>query len=78
MRGVGEEGELSLPGPLLRLRGPNRLTTDAVRFEAGDRPCAPLHPYTPPAILSLPPSLCLDKREKEGVKKGESEREKRK
>jgi hypothetical protein len=76
VRGVGEAGKLSLPGPLLCLRGPSHLTTNAGGFEAGGRPCAPLHSCVPPAILSLPPSLCLDKKEKRGQKKGESEREK--
>jgi hypothetical protein len=56
---------LSLSGPLLHLRGPNRLTTDAVGFKACGCPCASLYPHTPSVIHSLPPSLCLEKR-KEG------------
>jgi hypothetical protein len=69
-------GKHSLPGPLLCLRGPSRLTTDDAGFKSSGRPCTPLHPCTPTAVLSLPPSLCLDKKEKRGWKKGESVREK--
>jgi hypothetical protein len=69
VRGVGEAGKHSLPGPLLRLRGPNRLTTDAMGFEAGSHPCAPLYPCTPSTIISLPPSLCLQKRKRDRKKR---------
>jgi hypothetical protein len=62
-------GKLSLPGPILRLRGPSHLTTNIVGFEADGRPCAPLCPCTPPAILSFTPSLCLDKKETRGQKR---------
>jgi hypothetical protein len=75
VRGVGEAGKLSLPGPLLRLRGPSHLTTDAMGFEAGGCPCAPLYPHAPSIILSLPPSLCLDK--KRGTKKERAKKEKK-
>jgi hypothetical protein len=66
VRGVGEAGKLSLPDSLLRLRGPRRLTIDAVGFKAGDRPCAPLSPCSSSTVLSLSPSLCPDKKEKRG------------
>jgi hypothetical protein len=62
-------GKLSLPGLLLRLRGLNHLTTDTVRYEIGGHPFAPLHPCAPPTILSLPPSLCLDKKKRGGEKR---------
>jgi hypothetical protein len=62
VRGVGEVGKLNLPGPILRLRGPNHLTTNAVGFVASGPLCAPLYPCTRFAILSLPPSLCLKKK----------------
>jgi hypothetical protein len=68
-------GKLSLPGPLLRLRGPSHLTTDVVGFKAGGHPCAPLYPYAPSVALSLPPSPHLKK--ERGKEKGES-KEKRK
>jgi hypothetical protein len=73
VRGVGEAGKLSLPSPLLRLRGPSRLTTDTVGFKAGSCPCAPLYPFTPSTILSLPPSLHLKK--ERGTERGESKKE---
>jgi hypothetical protein len=76
VRGVGEAGKRSLLGPFMRLRGPNRLTTDDMGFKAGSCPYAPLHPCAPPALLSLPPSLCLDTKERRGQKKGESKSEK--
>jgi hypothetical protein len=44
-------------------------------FRAGGRPYAPLYSCAPSAILSSPPSLCLDKKEKRG-EKGESKEEK--
>jgi hypothetical protein len=69
-RGVGEAGKLILLGPLLHLRGPSRLTTESAGFKAGGRPCTPLHPCTPPAVLCLPSSPCVDKKEKMGWKKG--------
>jgi hypothetical protein len=47
-------------------------------FKAGGCPCTPLHPCASPAIFSLSPSLCLNKKENRGQKKGESERGKRK
>jgi hypothetical protein len=72
VRGVGEEDKLSLPGPLLHLRGPSCLTMDVAGFEASGRPSAPLYPCAPSVVLLLPPSLCLDKRR--GRKKGESEK----
>jgi hypothetical protein len=50
-------GKHSLPNPLLHMRGPSRLTTDATGFEVGDLPCAPVYGFTPSFILSLPPSL---------------------
>jgi hypothetical protein len=62
-------GKLSLPWPLLRLRGPSHLTTDAMGFEASSHPCAPLYPYAPSIILSLPPSLRLEKRERDGKRR---------
>jgi hypothetical protein len=58
--GVGEAGKHSLPSPLQRLRGPSRLTTITAGFEAGGRSCAPS------AVLSLPPSLRLEKRKRDG------------
>jgi hypothetical protein len=76
VRGLGEAGKLSLPGPLLGLRGPSRLITDTMRLKAGSRPCVSLHPCTTPAVLSLPPSLCLDKK-KRGGKKMERVKEKK-
>jgi hypothetical protein len=54
-------GKLSLPSPLLCLRGHSRLTTGVAGFNASGRPCAPLYPFGPSTILSLPPSLCLKK-----------------
>jgi hypothetical protein len=75
VRGVGEACKLSLPGPLLCLRGPICFITDPVGFRAGGHPCTPLYPCAPSAILSSPPSLCLDKKEKRG-RKGEREKEK--
>jgi hypothetical protein len=66
-------GKLSLPRPLLCVRGPNRLAIDATGFNASGHPCAPLYPFTPSTILSLPPSLCL-KKERE-AERGESEKE---
>jgi hypothetical protein len=65
-------GKLSLPSPLLRLRGPSCLTTDVAGFEAGSDPCTPLYPFTPSAILSLLLSLCLKK--ERGMEKGESKK----
>jgi hypothetical protein len=65
----------NLPGPLLHLRGSSRLTTDAMGFEDSGPPCSPLYPCAPSVILSLPPSLCLEKGR--GAEKGETE-EKRK
>jgi hypothetical protein len=56
-------GKLSLPSPLLRLRGPSHLTTDAAGFKAGGHPCAPLYPFVASVVLSLPPSLRLKKKE---------------
>jgi hypothetical protein len=76
VRGVGEAGKLSLPGLLPRLRGPSHLTTDAVGFEAGDRPYASLYPCAPSAVLSLPPSLCLDKKKRGKKRRGQKERRK--
>jgi hypothetical protein len=58
--------ELSLPSPLLHLREPGRLTTDAARFEASGHPSTPLSLCASSIVLSLPPSLCLDKKEKRG------------
>jgi hypothetical protein len=66
-------GKLSLPSPFLRLRGSSRLTIDAIVFEAGSHPCAPLYPFTPSTVLSLPPSLRLKK--ERGTERGESEKE---
>jgi hypothetical protein len=48
------------------------LTTDIVGFKAGDCPCAPLYPCTPFTILSLTPSLRLEK--ERGMKRGESKK----
>jgi hypothetical protein len=75
VRGVGEAGKLSLPRPIPLLRGPNRWTTDTVGFRASGCPCAPLYCCAPSAVLSSPPSLCLEQKEKRG-KKGESKKEK--
>jgi hypothetical protein len=72
VRGVGEASKLSLLDPLLRLRGPNCLITDAAGFEASGRPCAPIYPCTPSVILSLPCSLHLEKRKRD--EKGDSEK----
>jgi hypothetical protein len=38
VRTVGEVGKHSLQSPLLHLKGPSRLTTDATGFEAGGHP----------------------------------------
>jgi hypothetical protein len=75
-RGVGEAGKHSLPGSLLRLRGPSHLITDTAGFRASGRPCTPLYPCAPSIVLSSHPSLCLDKKEKRG-KKGKSKKEKK-
>jgi hypothetical protein len=69
-------GKLCLLGPLLHLRGPNRLTTDVVGFKAGGHPYAPLYPHAPSAALSLLHSLNLDKKGREKVRQREREREK--
>jgi hypothetical protein len=69
-------GKLSLSGPLLRLRGPSRLTTNAVGFKVGGCPCAPLPPCASSTVLSLPPSLWLDKK-KSGTKVGEDVKRKK-
>jgi hypothetical protein len=69
-------GKLSLPGPLLRLRGPSRLNTDVAGFEASGHPCTPVSPCTPSAVLFLPPSLCLDKKEKRGESRRGQKKEK--
>jgi hypothetical protein len=50
------------------------LITDTVGFEACGHPCAPLYPFTPSAILSLPPSLRLKK--ERGVERGERAKKK--
>jgi hypothetical protein len=68
-------GKLSLQGHLLRLRGPNRLTTDAAGFETGGCPCTPLYPRAPSVALSLLPSLHLDKKGRQKVRQRERERE---
>jgi hypothetical protein len=66
-------GKHSLPCPLLRLRGPSRLTTDVAGFEAGGCLYAPLYPFAPSAVLSLPPSLRLKK--ERGTERRESKKE---
>jgi hypothetical protein len=68
-------GKLSLPGPLLRLRGPSHLTTDAEGFGVDGRPWAPLYPCAPSAILSLGPSPRLEKRKRD--RKGKREEKKK-
>jgi hypothetical protein len=77
VRGVGEAAKLSLPSPLLRLRGPSRSTTDTTGFRASGHPCTPLYPFAPSTILSIPPFPCLKKnegRKEERAKKKENRR----
>jgi hypothetical protein len=78
VRGVGEAGKLSLPCPLLRLRGPSRLTTDTAGLKARGHPCAPVYHCAPSAVLSLPSSLCLEKRKSDGKKERAKKKRNRK
>jgi hypothetical protein len=68
-------GKLSLLGPLLHVRGPSRLTTNAMGFEAGGHPCAILYPCASSAILSLHPSLRLEKRKRDGKRRKRGKKE---
>jgi hypothetical protein len=69
-------GKHSLLGPLLRLRGPNCLTTDIAGFKAGSRPCAPYilvpHPLFSPFLIP-----CAWTKKKRGGEKRERAKEKR-